>query len=499
MEARRAWGVGQGGEVRYSPDEGASDAESDPICVSSEDESEGHIGGRGTEEDGGDEWDTDEAPVPRQKSMVCHPHIAEEAEPTVHAHVSTTGAAMPPVGYPKPPLPPRDVPVSLADLHGSVCGQLDKLISMASEMFAANDATTGTQAGYIAEENAAAEIGDGTEAAIADMVEVDMMESIGLAKEALDLYTRACAEWGCKRDELSAHISKLETLLSQSEAENTTLQNRAFQLEEANGRLLEEMEMLRASASSHKPSALLLSEMESAKGRLRNAEEALAAAAHERTRLLDKCTSLELDAETAAVRLQGERQAHGSTQARLRAACDGNVGEQQRAELEERNKQLAQECARLSAQLIKTQARERLLDSTSQVTKAQLREALQRLGSVGPVAVDALSQHHSSDAQLVEVRREARLALDRLSRVEADLHEERCTSDALRKRLHEAAAIGDPAQAEKRRKMCPNAAADGLVDTAGALACDADLCDVVISAGEHARQRRYPSDPQREN
>ncbi|KAJ2716679.1 hypothetical protein H4R19_000514 [Coemansia spiralis] len=363
------------------------------VDISSDDES-----GNGTEaaDVGVDASDSDDTCAPRP-----------EREPQSPACLAGTAEQ---TSYQRPPLPPQAAPVSLADLHGSVCERLDRIISMANEVFDEH-------------EEPSDEASDGSEAAIADMVEADAMESIGLAREALDLYIQARSEFASTKRELDAHIERLEA-------------------------------------------------------RLGSAEDALAAAARERTGLLDRCASLELDAETAAVRLQGERRAHEDTQARLRAACDGNIGEQQRAELAERNTQLAQECARLSTQLIKAQARERLLNSTSQATKAQLKEALQQLG---PAA--APGQQHSAEAQLAEARLEAGKALDRVARLEADLRDERRTTAVLRKRLREAASPGAAERTDKRRKMSEN--------IPGVLDCNADLCEVVVSAGEHAQLRRH--------
>ncbi|KAJ2770806.1 hypothetical protein IWQ57_002489 [Coemansia nantahalensis] len=378
VAAQRAWnGSGTGTEtVDISSDDDESDDQSEDAAEASRD---------------GCDSDSTCAPQPKRQSPACAPGAAAEGS------------------YQRPPVPPPAMPVSLADLHGPVCERLDRMIAMASEV--------------LAEQEEAVEEGDEPESAIADMVEADAMESIGLAKETLDLYMRACTEWDTTRRELDAQVGRLEAKLG-------------------------------------------------------SAEEALAAAARERASLVERCTGLELDAETAAVRLQGERRAHEETLARLRAASDGNVGEQQRAELAERNTQLAQECARLSAQLVRTQARERLLDSTNQATKAQLKDALRQLSAAADPA-----RQHKAEAQLAEAQLEAGKMLQRLSRVEAELREERCTSAALQKRLRDATSPGAAARTEKRRRV-----SDTIADQFG---CDAGLCDVVVGAGEQARLRRH--------
>ncbi|KAJ2777225.1 hypothetical protein H4R18_005254 [Coemansia javaensis] len=130
----------------------------------------------------------------------CLPEVdVDDAVEVVETNSGTASAAEPPSGYCRPPLPPQDTPPSLASLHSTICGHLDRLVAMADELFSAHSA-----------DGEDAQADQDAEHAIADMVEGDMLESLGLAKEALDRYTQACAEWSTTQGQLEARVRELE-------------------------------------------------------------------------------------------------------------------------------------------------------------------------------------------------------------------------------------------------------------------------------------------------
>ncbi|KAJ2807967.1 hypothetical protein H4R20_001068, partial [Coemansia guatemalensis] len=142
-----------------------------------------------------------------------------------------------------------------------------------------------------------------------------------------------------------------------------------------------------------------------------------------------------------------------------------------------------------------SQAREQMLHNTNRELREQLAQAQQMLQS-SPTPVDvAMAQLHSTDAQVIEARKETRAALERLSNAQMELASERQQTATLKRQLSaDSMRSIQPEKVAKRGRVYDD---DQSAETSSALPNPIGLHDHVISAAEHARERRRNSGPRR--
>ncbi|KAI8319153.1 hypothetical protein GQ54DRAFT_306513 [Martensiomyces pterosporus] len=418
------------------------------------------------------------------------------------AEISDEKTSGKPAGaYKRPPLPLENTAQSLGDMHKAISECIGRSIAIADEISAGCDDAEAKTAVMEHQqppitESTAGNDAEGTSGELYDDVmalEEDSRESIELANETLCAFEKFCTESIAERDKLNSQIVVLNTEIYRLDTEKLTLKHRIKELEaectehsqktdelecglksitEANSKEIEDLKA-RVRAVASKASSLS-GELDSTKHKLEETQQVLAVVSCERTDLIGKCNGLESDLESFTGRLKSEQLAHEETKRALHVARDGNASEARRAELQSLTVKLEQKCTELSKRLARSQDHERLLLNSTRALEARLSDALRRLDEPQRPE-DILEDHRREwDAQLVESRKQARNAHEKLVVAEEKLDEERRTNAILRRRIEEMESVyARPGEAARKRKRDTSSTVgpDGSQATASADDC----------------------------
>ncbi|KAJ2080624.1 hypothetical protein H4R24_002945 [Coemansia sp. RSA 988] len=204
---------------------------------------------------------------------------------------------------------------------------------------------------------------------------------------------------------------------------------------------------------------------------------------------------LETRIKELEAQLDSERQKHKTTEDALEIVRNSSATDQHMNDLKTKNAELVRKLEVFARQCTQSQTREQMLHNTNRELREQLAQAQKMLQS-SPTSVDvAMTQLHSADAQVVEARREASAALERLSAAQLELACERQQTATLKRQLS-ADSLGSmqPEKVAKRGRVYDSAQSSAPSPT---LPNPIGLHDHVLSAAEHARERRRNSGPRR--
>ncbi|KAJ1962546.1 hypothetical protein GGI12_002584 [Dipsacomyces acuminosporus] len=402
--------------------------------------------------------------------------------------------------YERPPLPPENASQSLKDVHKAISESLARLITIADEISngcdevdqAVSEQPLGaTDPSYSGDDHEKQSDNDGAVKAL----EEDSQESIELAQRTLSAFEKFHAEAASERDKLNTKIVMLNTEIFQLDAEKSALNRRVKELEEESTELsqtiddlqsnikemqdkeTEVIEELRTRVRTAASRASSLSDdFESVQQKLEETKQVLVIVNCERTELINKCNRLETDLESFASRLKSEQLAHEETNEALHIARDGNANEARRAELQSLATKLEQKCMELAKRLSRSQDQERQLLNSNRALEARLSSALKQLDEPR-CPEDILADHRREwDAQLVESRKQAKAAHEKLAAAEENLDEERRMNAILRRRIEEmeTAHAKSADQAAKKRKRDAGSVVDesAFVDNLEATSLD---------------------------